>query len=562
MKSKITLVNRFKIDIINIGVIGILFGLIFSLLYPGEESMHVFYNALYESALAGFFGSIGSENSPGWVFWLSIIFGFFFYFIFALAGINLGAKIIPTVENDGIDVVLTHTPHNARKIFRWNYLTALVSIIILILPTVLLISIFSVIYSSAFIVDEILYSLIIYFGCGIFFLSLTSVSSILRFSKSTGKIVGFGYLIFTYILDIVSSAPEYSDYANLSINHYLNGSQVLFLGCSQENFLDIWGPFFVILVISSCLFLIGLWRVKYPDFIERVKDLSPSQSVFTLNLWKKFFSPDSFLAKKYPIFMNQLERNLRTMLLVLLLIAFQQYAVFNALPSPGELIEQLAQGNNNIFSAFSQNHLLPNSLLGFLIIKFYALLWVFYGIPVVMIAAKIPTKDVDTSTHDLLFANNLSPSRVVLSRIMSLIVSFTILVWGSFIALRGIQSTATELDLSLNLQAQVFTIIWIHFLSLGIFMTGIASIPKVSNGKRFAIFIFIFFIIMSVIPFLNSDFEFLKYLSFLNYFDPVGLIVEDVTFQSALSISLVVLGCSILFTYLIVKFKYSRSDLR
>lgn len=558
MKSSLI---RYKSEIITMSIIGTLSLILFSLFFPGEETMKAMLNVFYESAVSGLFNPI-NVDSPGWILWVTLIFSLFVYYILAFSGINIGAKIIPTIESDGIDIVLTHSSYSTRKLYLWNYLGAIVSLVTIILPLYGIIAIFSFINSSASILDEMALSFLIFLASGIFFLSLTSVGSIFRFSKSFGKILGFGYLILCFLIDLLSGSPEYADYANLSINHYLNPSQIIFFGCSKDNFFDIFEPFLVILGISAGLFLIGLWRVKYPDYIERVKELNPNGSKLSFNPLGKILEPDSFLAKKFPLFINQLQRNMKIVILLLFLIALQQFAIFNALPSPEELMFQLEQSNTPIYTAFAQNHILPSSRLGFLILKFYSALWIFFGIAIALIATNIPNKDVRTSTHDILFANDISPIRLILARTLSMIVSFTILIWGLFFILRGIQSTVVDFDLSFKLQAQVFTVLWIHYIGLGIFLIGIALIPLVSKGKYLAMFVFIFFILMAIIPFLNPDFEFLKYTSYLNYYDPVGILIGEVEFSNALIVSLLMLLVSSAFTYLMIKFKYSKTDLR
>lgn len=561
LKRLKSVVLRFKNEIITMSIIAIPAFLLFSLLFPGEETMRAMLNFIYESAMSGLFNTINAD-SPGWILWVTMIFGIFLFYILAFSGINLGAKVIPTIESDNIDIVLTHSSYSARKVYLWNYLGAIFSLVIILLPLYTIIAIFSIVKSSTFILDEIALSFLIFLASGIFFLSLTSTGSILRFSKSMGKILGFGYLILCFFIDLLSGSPEFADYANLSINHYLNPTQIIFFGSSTGNFLDIWQPFLVLLGLSAGLFLLGLWRIKYPDYIERVKELKPKGSKLRFNPFDKFMEPDSLLARKFPLFINQLRKNLKVVISLLILISLFQLSIFTTLPAPDELLLQLEQSSTPIFTAFVQNHAIPTSLLGFVILKFYSGLWIYFGIAIALIAASIPNRDVRTSTHDILFANNISPIRLILVRTLSMILSFTLLIWGVFFILRGIQSTLVDFDLAFNLQAQVFTVLWIHYIGLGIFLVGIALIPLVSKGKNLAMFVFIFFIFMAIIPFLNQNIEVLKFISYINYYDPVGLLVGEVAFSNALITSLLMLLGSTIFTILMIKFKFSKTDLR
>ncbi|MHA1647291.1 MAG: hypothetical protein ACTSVU_03590 [Promethearchaeota archaeon] len=555
-----SLVLRFKGEIITMTIIGLLLSLLFSSFFPGEETMKSMLKLIYESALAGLFNSINMD-APGWILWITLILGLSLNYILAFSGINIGAKVIPTVEADGIDTVITNSSYSIRKVYLWNYLSGILSIVIITIPLYIMVLIFSLIHHSSSMLDELALSFLICLGLGIFYLTITSVSSILRFSKSFGKIIGFGYLIFSFLIDLMGSSPQYADYVNLSISHYLNPTRIIFK-MPTDTFWDIWRSFFVVLAISLGIFLVGLWRVKYPDYIERVKELNPNGSKSWFHPIEATLGSESWLGKKFPIFTNQLWGNMKTVIILLFIITLHQFALFSALPDVGELVAQLEQSNTPIFAAFAQNHVLPSTLLGFIILKFYDALWIYFGIAIALIAAKIPNKDVRSNTHDIIFGNDISPIRLILARTLAMILSFTIFIWVQFFIIRGIQSTAPDFELSFMVQAQVFTVLWVHYIGLGILLMGIAMIPLVSKGKNLAVFVFIFFILMAFIPFLNPDIEFLKYSSYLNYYDPIGLLLGEVAFSKALLISSLMLVGSSVFTYLMIRFKYSKTDLR
>ncbi|MHA1519638.1 MAG: hypothetical protein ACTSVZ_04815 [Promethearchaeota archaeon] len=563
-KHLVGILRRYKRETLKYSIYGVLFILLVYFVYPGEDAMKGMFTFLYDSVLGGLFNFANLE-SPGWILWMTFTMSLLPYYLLAISGINIGAKIIPTVESDGIEIVLAASSYPTRRIYTWNYLTGILAQILILLPLYGISCIFSLYYNTTFILDELAISFIISLGFGIFFLSISSIASILSFRKSNGKIIGFGYLIFGFILDLLVGSldwsSEYFDVANLSISHYLNPTQVIFLGYSNDNFLDIWEPFMVIVGISAVLFLIGLWRVKYPDFIERVKEMKPENSKTGINPFEKIYTPDSYLARKFPVFMDEFRMAMKIVLLLIFLIGLQQFGLFAGLPSPDELLEQLAQSSSPIFTAFVQNHPIPSSLLGFIILKFYSALWIYFGFFIALIAARIPNRDVGNSTHDIIFANNISPQKLIKDRALSLFFSFSILLWGLFFIIRGIQSTV-NFELDYILQAQIFTVLWIHYMGMGIFLIGIALIPLVSKGKSLAVNIFIFFIVLSFIPFMNPNIEFLKYFSYLSYFDPVGMLIGEVSFATGCLTSLIMLGGSCVFTYIMIKFKFSKTDLR
>ncbi len=554
------LMLRYKNEIKTMSIVGIALTLIFLLFYPGEESMKSMFNLINDSALAGLFNYVNVE-SPGWILWISLFLTLLNFYILAFSGIAIGTKIFPTIEEDGIEVYFTNSSIPVRKFYLGNYFAAIVSLAVIIMPIFVITCGFSFIHSSFSIFDELILFFIISLAYGIFFLTLSSLASILRFSKSFGRTIGYSYLIFSFLLDILSSSPEYAKYANLSINHYLNATQILFLGTSGLGFSTLWTSFSVILGISLSFLCISLWKLKDGDYLEKVKELKVKGSSHTINPFEKYLSPDSSLAKKYPLFANQLQKDLMVIIILIFIITLQQYALFTALPSPDQLIMELAQSNSPIYGAFAQNHALPASLLGFIILKFYSALWIYFGIVMAIMAVRIPNRDVRNSTHDILFANNISPKKLILSRTLSMLLSFSILTWGSFFIIRALQSNA-DFDIEFQLQAQVFAILWIHYMGMAIFLIGISLIPLVSKGKNLALLIFIFFIFMNFIPFLNQNLEFLKYLSYLSYYDPVGMLVGGVKFRNSLLISLSMMSISIIFTYSMIKFKFSKTDLR
>ena len=104
-----------------------------SLFYPGEDFTKTMFNLISDSALAGLFNA-GNLESPGWILWVSFVFSLCLYFFLAISGINIGVKIVPTVESDCIEMVNSNSSYSARKLYMWNYFAAILSLSLIIIP--------------------------------------------------------------------------------------------------------------------------------------------------------------------------------------------------------------------------------------------------------------------------------------------------------------------------------------------------------------------------------------------------------------------------------------------
>lgn len=550
---------RYKNEITTIMLVSFSLTLIFIAFYPGEKLMQDMVRFLYDSALAGLFYAIDTD-SPGWMLWTTLIISFVMYYIVAFSGIFLGAKITPTEDDDGIEAVLAHTSFSVRRLYLRNILGAVLSLILILIPLYAIIVLLSLTQGSLFISDELAYSFIIFLIAGIFFLSLTSMISVLRFSKPIGKIAAFGYLIFEFIIDLMSSNKNYESFANLSISHYLSPVEVIYSGLTQENFWEIYSPSLVILSTSVLFIVIGTIWIKYPDYIERTNEVN-NNNIHPLRTRLRFLDSHSRLAQRYPIFTDQLRRNLKVMFVLTIIILLQQYGLMTSIPDAEDLLTVINQSNTPIYMAFSHKHPFPASTLGFIALKFYSGLWLFYGLPVALIAARIPTRDVLTKTHDNLYSNNIKLEKIVFSRIMALFVSFTIYVWCTFLGIRLLQSI-THVDFAFHIQISIFLILWLHYFGAGILLVGIAMLPKISVGNKVAIYVYLVFVLLAIISFLNPAIEWLRWFSYFTYFDPIGFIVEEVSFLPQFSVTLGLLAGSVIFTYIVTKYMFSKKDLR
>lgn len=522
--------------------------------YPGEQGTLDLFHAISDAQIAGVFGNF-NLSAPGWVLWVTFLLNLFVFYILAITGVMIGSKVVPTVEEDAVEYFLGSNSISARKYYAENLLAGFLTQIGILIPLYLIISIFTIwVYNSSDALGKITLAFFISLSFGIFFLAISSVSTILQFSKKWGKIIGFGYLIVAFIIDILADSPAYSNLSKLAINQYVSPSNILLPNYD-------WIPFFVLLGISLAICLIGVWRVKYPDFIEKTKTKQGGRNNPLSGIISDRIQPDSRLGHKFPLFLDQTKLDLRVVVVLLIFITFQQSAIFLGLPNPAALTKAIEQSNSPALSAFAQNHPVQQSLLGFVTLKFYTILWLIYGLGIALIASSIPNRDVRTNTHDIVIGeNDITPSKLIRSRILSMIFTFSLLLWISFFILRGLQ--AGRLNLDFTLQFGLFFVLWIHYLGMAILLVGIAMIPTVNKGRNLSMLVFIFFVIFSFIPFLNSNIEFLKYVSYLSYFDPIGILYGETKFLPSFLISFGMFLGSLAFTYIMTIKRYRNADLR
>lgn len=548
--------SRFRGYTVQMILTSVIATLIFSLFFPvmGEDAVRTMFGVIIDSPYIQSIPGVG-EGTTEWTLWLIFYLRLLLFYIFALAGISLGARIMPTTTDDGVEILVGSNPVPVRRYYLENVVTSSILLAIIIMPMYLLILGATAIYGSTDLYANISQVFLSTYAVGLFHMAGVSLLSVLMFSRFKARVLGYVYLAASFVFEAIADNPDYLDIGKLSVNFYVQPMGPIVPGYD-------WTEVWQILLLSLVFIAVAWWSVKRHGFIEKVVDTSSKRKFRNplTGIISGFVSPDSSLGKRFPLFIDQIRADAGFFVGVLAFISFQQLALYNALPSVDTLAEALAASDSPVLSAFSQNHPLEQSLLGFVVLKFYSSMWLFFGVFTLFVAASIPNRDVRNNTHDILFANNVPPKRLVISRIAGMVLSQTLLIWLTFALIRVFQNGKLELDLWL--QASVFLVAWIHYVGFGILLAGIAMIPTVSKGRSVAIYSFTYFVVFSLIPFLDSSIEFLRYFSYLTYYDPVGMIYGITPFLPQFLTSLALLVLSVGFVWIVIERRYKLTDLR
>ena len=393
------------------------------------------------------------------------------------------------------------------------------------------------------------------FGIAIVYIAMVSMIGILRFSKSSALKFGFGYLIFSFLMELTSPSldEQRQKMVNMSFNYYLHPSSGLITG--EFN----WQGLVILLSLALVFFIIGYWRIIEPDYNERssaVKEKKPKLS-FLPEL-----SPDVKLSKKYPISFDQFRIDKGFVFTWTLIVVFMLVYItmmYNTMTE--EQIRTLfASFDSPQAGAIIQNHDLPISFTGFFSYQVLGMTWLWFGIFILIISVNVANRDVSNNTQDILWANNLTQERVINSRTLAMLIEFTLMYW---IVSLSILLTAVayigEVDGWLLLA--VFFVGWFHYMAMGIFLVGITMLVRINKGRKTGYWVFVIMVMLFLTAFSSPDAEMMKYISLISYYDPIGILLGVTPVLTALLTSGLITLASIIFYLIILRYRYKNLDL-
>ena len=549
--------KRFKEIFIFSIVITSLFLILYATFYPGKEALLNYSNLVRESSVNFLFGEF-DVSQPGWTFWLSILVTLLSYPI-AILAILLGSKIIPTKDSHSVELFMSNNAISHRRFYLENLSTTVVILLISVSTYSLILITFSVLQSSSDVLDRLLIAGLFLFLSGLFYLALSSVITIASFSSTTGKVAGFGYLIFTLLLDsVVSNNQENLEIiGNLSLNFTLKISSSILSKEYQ------WTSFTITLIIIILFIIASTLLVTRPNYIEHSTTWFPkfiTQKLPSLNP-SNLLNPESHIGRKFPIFTEQLRKDFTPLMVVLLLLSLFHLSIYFTVPVDNEsLIMVLVASDSPLLRAFIQNNEIQPSFLGYLAVKFYGYAWLYFGIFAAILASSIATREVKNKTQDILWSTSISHTRVIRSRLLAILLEISIVIWYIFL-LSTAFSSALNVSISHTTEFQVFLLIWIQYMALTIFLAGVTMTTSVSKGRTVGIFTFIFMVTINVLAFFNPTLEFIKYSSILGYFNPIALLYGNANFLLSALIGIAVLIFSSIFTTILLLYRYRFNDL-
>jgi hypothetical protein len=516
--------------------------------YPGEEGVRDYIDLVSDAGLDFVFGEIGSD-APAWTFWVGLQINTYLYFILTITAILIGSRLVPTREKDAMETLLGSNPQSSRRYYLENIVSASVLLFISMIPSFLILALSSIFNDASDIISRLAIAYIFVFVVSWVFLVGTSMFSILKFSSSTGKKAGFGYLILSFLLEASagsSDSPE--QYANISMNYYVSSTTGLLYGDFD------WNPIFVILLIASIFLIISVWRVKYPDYIEYSSTKKNRERGILPTL-----SPSSKLAIRYPLALEQFRKDFSYFIGWIVTVTFFVLYTMLIFPDEKSLEKVFTSFDTPLVKAMLYNHEPTYDYTGWMLYEFHSINWIYFGLFILLIAASIPNREVRTDSQDIVWGNSIHPSRIIRSRTIVMIAEYTVMLWTIFVS-KFVLDMMVGNETSHFREFQVFIIYWIHYISFGFLILSISMLPQVSKGRSISLFVYFYFIFINLLAY-SSGIDFLKYFGLFGYIDPAGMMLGLVSFPTELIKSILILGITIISFFLSLKYRYHNADL-
>lgn len=520
--------------------------------YPGDEATANYASVISDTGLSSIYGEFDTE-SPAWLYWITLQANTYLYIIPVITSILIGTRVIPTTDKDGMELLLSTSTGSLRKYYLENLLSAITAVTVILIPSYFVIAAYSISKDASDILDQLVQLFFIIILISTFYIVMTSTITIWRYSGSAGKKVGFGYLIYSFILEMsASSSEQAAESAKISINYYLSPSEV-FMTATID-----WGRVFVVFSVISMMILYSWWKIKSHDIMDR----TGSSDIKKRHLFPQVDLRSPY-SKKNPFLMEQLKRDLSFLIgfiLALSFLIFYIIAIYKSL-NPQDFEDLMRSFESPMFSAMTNNHEITYDFQGFMILEIFALFYLYFGLFVVFVAASVATNEVRHEYQDLVWGNNFKPNQLIRPRIIMLLLETTILIWTYFIVTLGfIELMGFGDDIDMIRVLQMYIVNWIHYLGLGLLIVAISMISTPGKGRKNAILAYIGFIFMQFFAYM-SEYEGLRYLSYFGWVDSTGMILGVVGFWEALLKVGILLVLSIISFLAAFKYRYWNTDL-
>jgi len=527
--------------------------LMIAVAFPDDsEFIAEYMSILTEAGLDALF-STANLNLPGWLFWVSLMGSAYTYYVSAIASIKVGAKLYPTQDVQSLELIAS-SPKKSQTYFIENILASMITITLFFLPSFIILSIYSIAKNTADSIPRLAAMFLFNSMVCLFFVAITSFVGILKFSQSSGSKIGYFYLIYAFLIELgAGSIEEYKDYTDISVNSYLSPSAGILSG--EFN----WSEFIIVALLCLVLFLMSFVVISRPDYIERAGSVKKSRLQFLPK-----FSPRGKLALKYPLIFDQFRADRSYFFIwTIIMVIVSLYIVFlfnTALKDDPSVLVSTMASFESMLKAFTLGHPVEASFMGFLSFEVFGLSWLYYGVYILIVAINIPNRDQSKDEQDLIWSNSITPEKVIYHRTLSLIIFFTIYYWMTFFALTGF-SLLMNLDYNTTEVFASFIVGYIYYIGLILLLTGIPMHFSIGKGKKIALWYYVISILLLLTAFMVDSVEFLKYLSIVYYYDPVGISLGKSKIIVELFKSICVFIISAAIYHLGLKYRFSKMDL-
>lgn len=549
--------KRFRGDIIFVSLLLLFYAFMISVVFPEDNAAIVAYSEIITEAQLDFlFTTIGSD-APAWLFWLGMLLGIVLYYALAIIGIRTGARLVPTKEDDSLELLVASSPQSQRRFFLESYLSGFLSLLGVILVSFTVFIAFSLYNDAADTIGRLALVHLFYLLIGVFMMTFSSFFSVIRFNKGSGEKFGYLYLVFAFFLELSASSEEMpEEMLDLSINTYLSPSNGL-LGEQWR-----WNEFGIVLGITLALFILTWWWMKRPEYYERIKPVKVRRIRFLPN-----FSSQGRLAKRFPLFFDQLRVDRALFFIWTGIVSFFMFYIVYLFESvygddPQQLGELVGAFDMPIFDAFTHGHTLDFAQLGyieFMGFEYYGIMWMYYGLFLLFPAVSAANRDFRRNEQDITWASEVTPQQIMTARTLAIqLQAFLLFTITTFILLA--MQSALNVEVNTELQLYAYLVGVVYFIGLGLFLQGFSMLFRVDRGKRYATWFYIISILIIVTAFIATDINDVKFLSLFFYYDAVGIVWGIVSLGEALLTAGAFTAVSALVYFLGLR-RYSQSNL-
>lgn len=540
--------NRFRGSFLYASVLLLTLVVMMTAFYPGEEGIVAYSEYITEAGFAVILGAIGTSAS-GFVFWIGMQINIYLYYIIVITGLLMGSKLFPTTDEDNVELLIGGSSISCRTFYLENLISALTILFLSIIPSFVATILYTYHYQSEDIIGRIAITYFFVFSIGVFYLVLSSLASIIWFSKSAGKKVGFGYLIYSFLIELqAGSSEEAAQIAQTSMNYYVDAASGLITGDFD------WNPIIVLYILVLVFAAASYIIVKKKQFIQKAP-----KPVKTRHGLSKIIAPESRVSQKFPIFMEQLRSDLGFFVGWIIMLTLILFYMPNIAPADEDLMGFMGAFDIPFMDALTLGYTMEYTYIGFISIEFYGLLWFYFAAFYVFVAASIATREVRKQSQDLLLGNNLSTTKIVLQRTIVMLIEITIMVWLSYLVL-VLAETSLDKKVDNTIRLNAFIIIWIHSIASSILFTAISMIPRIGKGRTLAIWVYLYSILVLILAYSAESLEFLKYTSIWLWGNTVGILYEKVEFTDVLLNNVIYLAISIVLFFAMLKYRYKKAD--
>jgi ABC-type transport system involved in multi-copper enzyme maturation permease subunit len=541
-----------------------IFLLLMLISYPNDEEVVASFLGIIGEI--GLIEAIGLDvEAPGFTLWLMLFAGSYLFIILAVTAVSIGARIIPTTDEDGIELLLGSQPKSSRLILFENWLGSQVALITLMIPTWIIMILFAIYFDASDIIPRVLIMFLFLYMVANFYLCLSMCASVMLFNKVWGVRVGVFYLIYSMIIlfsatginSIISeNLPENTD-LDIDIG-IVNVNMALNPGSGLIDNIWNWTELGLVFILCLVMLLVSIYLIKSPDYNEKT-GVKRSYLSFLPAIDRK-----GVFAEKYPLIAEQLQKDKGYIIvyvtIIFILFPYEMFLYDLVYSDDPETFAELINGFDvGLFGVLLGGYPLPPTYTGFAVTQFFALSWLYYGLFIFFISINIPTRDVEKSTQDILYGTSVHLRTVIISRVIAMMISFTFLIIVAAFS-NYLFGELFGFERDLGREMQVFIISWLSMGGLAILLTGLVMLPRVSQGKRLGILVFLGMIFIHLVAGLNEFLSYIGYISVFYNFDYAGLALGEVTFldQFLRAIVLCIISLVVFFYGLM---KYEQKDL-